>query len=329
MTISRTREYSLLHWLSKNIDEDFMMRSTLLAMLILICSTSSALAQKKSKSVVQEGVSLEAATAEVYKTIGNVELKIYRFDPKDHKPSDRRPAIVFFFGGGWKGGDPKQFANHCAALADRGMVAMTADYRVSSRHHTKAIDCVEDAKSAIRWVRANASRLGIDPTRVAAGGGSAGGHLAACTGLVPGYEKSSESTQISSVPNALVLFNPALILDNVEGEESIPAAKLEELRERIGDDLKKVSPVHHVRTDAPPTIIFHGRADTTVPYRTAEVFAKAMQKSGNRCELVGYDDKAHGFFNFGRDNNTSYRETLAATDRFLVSLGYLPAADSK
>lgn len=304
------------------------MRSSLLGLLIFACLTNAAYAQKKAKLPVLAGASLEDATAEVYKTIGDVALKINIFNPKDHKASDQRPAVVFFFGGGWKNGDPKQFANHCAYLADRGMVAMNADYRVATRHQTKAVDCVEDAKSAIRWVRLNAARLGIDPGRVVAGGGSAGGHLAACTGVVPGFEKSTEDTRVSSVPNAMILFNPALVLDNVEGEEPIPKEKLEELRERIGDEPKKISPVHHVAKGAPPTIVFHGRADTTVPYRTAEVFNEAMKKSGNRCELVGYADKVHGFFNYGRDEeNSGFRDTIAATDRFLVSLGYLEAID--
>jgi len=304
------------------------MRSSLLGLLIFACLTNAAQAQKKVKPPTLEGASLDDATSEVYKTIGDVGLKIYIFNPKDHKASDQRPAVVFFFGGGWEGGDPKQFANHCAYLAARGMVAMTADYRVATRHQTKAIDCVEDSKSAIRWVRMNASRLGIDPNRVAAGGGSAGGHLAACTGVVSGFEKSSEDTGISSAPNAMILFNPALVLDNVEGEEPISSEKLVELRDRIGDDPKKISPVHHVTQGAPPTIIFHGRADTNVPYRTAEIFTEAMKKNGNRCELFGFADKVHGFFNYGRDeDNSGYLETMAATVRFLVSLGFLEAID--
>jgi len=207
---------------------------------------------------------------------------------------------------------------------------MTAEYRIASVHHTKAVDCVADAKSAIRWVRSNASRLGIDPNRIAAGGGSAGGHLAACTGVIPGFEDSSDASRVSSIPNALLLFNPALVLANIEGEEPIPQEKQDELLERIGEDPKKISPAHHVKLGAPPTIIFHGRADTTVPYRTAEIFTEAMHKARNRCELVGFADKIHGFFNFGRDDNTGYVETIAAADRFLVSLGYLaPVAVSK
>ena len=94
-----------------------------------------------------------------------------------------------------------------------------ADYRVRSRHNTLAVTCVEDGKSAVRWIRKNAERLGIDPNRIAAGGGSAGGHVAACAGVVPGLDAANESVEISSVPNALALFNPAMMLAPIEGFE--------------------------------------------------------------------------------------------------------------
>ena len=145
------------------------------------------------------------ARTETYKTIGDVDLKLWIFDPPNHKKNDPRPAIVFFFGGGWKAGNPAQFEQHCRYLASQGMVAMTADYRVLSRHKSLANKAVEDAESAIRWVRENAQRLGVDPNRVAAGGGSAGGHLAACLGAVPALNEQA-SKKTSSVPNALALF---------------------------------------------------------------------------------------------------------------------------
>lgn len=99
-------------------------------------------------------------------------------------------------------------------------------------------------------------------------------------------------------------------------------------KERLGAEPSELSPVHHVQAGAPPTIIFHGKTDETVPYRTAEAFATAMRKAGNRCELVGYDEQAHGFFNFGRGDGRYYNETLAVADAFLVSLGYLPPPHS-
>jgi acetyl esterase/lipase len=280
-------------------------------------------AQDRRKKAANYPPRLEGAKVEVYKKIGDVELNIYVYNPKDHQPTDQRPAAVFFFGGGWKSGTPQQFEQQCKYLASRGMVAMTADYRVLSRHGTKAKECVTDAKSAIRWVRQEAKRLGVDPNRIVAGGGSAGGHIAGCTGVIAGFEESSEDLAISSKPNAMALFNPALVLARVDDQDPLPADQVRDLAERMGVDPKAISPYHHVAAGVPPTIIFHGRGDTTVPYKTAEQFASAMKKSGNRCELIGYEDQPHGFFNHGRGENKYFEATLDSLDSFLVSLGYL------
>lgn len=269
----------------------------------------------------------EGARAEVYKEIGDVKLSLHVFEPATG-PKTGRPAIVFFFGGGWTSGNPKQFEQHCRYLAARGMVAITADYRVASRHQVKAAVCVADAKSAIRWVRENARRLGIDPKRVAAGGGSAGGHLAAAAATLPLFDEPKENRSVSSIPDALVLFNPALVLAPFEGI-ALDGFESRVSAERMGAEPTKLSPVHHVKKGTPPTIIFHGRADTTVPYATAEGFTRVMQKAGNRCELVGFDGQAHGFFNYGRGDNSNYRATLVGMDAFLVSLGYLPKESGK
>jgi len=156
---------------------------------------------------------------ETYKTIGDVKLDMTIQLPDGWKPEDKRPAIVFFFGGGWSSGSPTQFENQARYLASRGLVAMAADYRVKSRQGVKAVSCVADAKSAIRWVRANAVRLGIDPHRVAAGGGSAGGHLAAAVAVLPGLDDPADDKSVSCVPDVLVLFNPALVLAPIEGAD--------------------------------------------------------------------------------------------------------------
>ena len=126
----------------------------------------------------------------VYKKIGDVELKLHLYESKSE--NKKRPAIVFFFGGGWTGGSPKQFFPHCEHFASLGMVAISAEYRVKSRHGTTPFECVKDGKSAIRYVRANAKKLGIDPKKIIAGGGSAGGHVAACTGTIEGHEEKGE-----------------------------------------------------------------------------------------------------------------------------------------
>jgi acetyl esterase/lipase len=267
---------------------------------------------------------MDGARVEVYKAAAGVSLNAYIFEPAGHKSSDRRPAIVFFFGGGWRSGSPQQFEQQSRYLASRGMVAIAADYRVASRHSVKAVDCVRDAKSAIRWVRANAARLGIDPKRIAAGGGSAGGHLAAAAGVIEGLDEPDENSGVSSRPDAMVLFNPAVVLAPVAGLD--PRRDISGLEERLGIEPRALSPYHHIRKGAPPAIIFHGKADTTVPYATVELFAKKMTEQGNRCELVGFEGQSHGFFNFGRGGGQGYRETLRKTDEFLASLGYLKGA---
>lgn len=260
------------------------------------------------------------ARTETYKQIDGDTLNLWVFEPKNHQASDSRPAIVFFFGGGWKQGTPAQFEHHCRYLASRGMVAITADYRVLGRQGTFADKCISDAKSAIRYVRGNAKRLGIDPDRIVAAGGSAGGHLAACTGVVTGFDEPSEELTTRSVPDALALFNPALVLSPYDGV-SLPAEKVVEIAERAGAPLEKIAPISYIREGLPPTIIFHGMADTTVPFATAQKYADLATAAGNRCELDGYRDAAHGFFNYGRGEH--YARTVHRLDRFLTSLGYL------
>jgi acetyl esterase len=276
-------------------------------------------AETNTKS--NDALAFDGARAEVYKTIGDVSLKVHIFEPAGHKLADKTPAIVFFFGGGWKGGTPKQFEQHCRYLASRGLVAMTADYRVASRHKTTAKECVQDGKSAVRWVRTNAARLGVDPNRIAAGGGSAGGHVAACTAVLEGWEEPGESSAVSCVPNALVLFNPAMALAPFEGAPPTDTAKVGDLAARMGTDPINLSPTHHVRAGIPPTIQFFGTNDDLGI--GAKLFHQHMLSAGNRSEFKLYDGHKHGFFNFGRNDNVQFALTLAEADRFLASLGYL------
>jgi acetyl esterase/lipase len=258
---------------------------------------------------------MEGADVAVYKTAGDVRLNAYVFKPAGWQATDKRPAVVFFFGGGWTNGSPARFEQHCRYFAGRGMVAVAADYRVKSRHGVSPDACVADAKSAVRWLRANAAKLGVDPKRVAAGGGSAGGHIAACAAVIAGFDEAGEDRAVSSKPDALVLFNPAL---DVESDR---------FKHRFGEHAADLSPVAHVRPGAPPTIIFHGKADTTVPYTVVERFTQLMKEAGNRCEIVGFEGQQHGFFNYrGPDGGPIYRQTVKQADAFLVSLGYLPAA---
>lgn len=250
-----------------------------------------------------------------YKTIEDTKLDLYIFSPDS---PTHAPAIVFFFGGGWQNGTPQQFEFQCRELAKRGMVAITADYRVASRHGVKPTACVADARSAVRWIREHAEELGIDPNRIAAAGGSAGGHIAACSALIDRFDEPSEDKKISATPNALVLFNPALVLAPIDGfDASGFGTRVPE--DRLGTLPINLSPAHHITKETPPTIIFHGKQDTTVPFDSAVAFSKIMTQLGNRCELKAYDGQKHSFFN----NDRFKQETLDQTDAFLVSLGWL------
>jgi acetyl esterase/lipase len=253
----------------------------------------------------------------VYKTVGDTELKLHIFKPEAHKASDQRPAIVFFFGGGWNGGSPSQFYPHCEYLAKRGMVAMSADYRVKSRNGTSPRECVQDGKSAVRWIRQHAGELGVDPDKVLAGGGSAGGHVAAATGTTSGLEEEGEDLTVSSRPNALVLFNP--VYDNSSDGYGY---------DRVKEYWREISPMHNISENTPPTIVFLGTNDKLIPVETAEKYKQLMEDQGRRCDLHLYADQPHGFFNYGKADN--YEKTVEQMDRFLVSLGYLrgePTAD--
>ena len=263
------------------------------------------------------------ARAFTYKEASQTELKLWVVQSEKQTKAGKRPAIVFFFGGGWKGGTPAQFEKQCQYLASRGMVAITADYRVSSRHQTKATACVEDGKSAVRWIRQNASKLGIDRDKVAAGGGSAGGHVAAAIATIDGFESQGEDLDISSRPDALALFNPAVSLDNIGKEFIMPEEKKAILPDRVGTSPRKLSPYHHIDKNLPPTIIFHGTEDEAVPFVTVRLFQEKASGLGLSCKLVSFPGKPHGFFNWGRFENKPFIQSMLETDLFLTKLGWL------
>ena len=145
-----------------------------------------------------------------------------------------------------------QFVPQSEYFASRGLVAISADYRIESKHKTTPDKAVEDARSAVRFVRANAAKLGIDPDKLIAGGGSAGGHLAACTALLDGFD-AADDPKVSCKPNALVLYNPALNLTLLK-DRPIPGADGQDVAQAI-------SPTLYLTKSAPPAVIFFGTGD--------------------------------------------------------------------
>lgn len=249
---------------------------------------------------------IKDARVEVYRTVADTELKLYLLGESDLEHP--KPAIIFFFGGGWKGGSPEQFQKQSRHLAKRGMIAICADYRVNKRQGVKPVECVKDGKACLAWVRANSKRLGIDPNRICAAGGSAGGHVAACTGTLSGLGSDER-------PNAMILFNPVTLLADL-GEWKVSYGKNRDL----GIKPELLSPCHHIGKHTPPTLIMHGTGDTTVDFQTARAFETILKKANRPVTLVSYPKQGHGFFNRGKN----FTATLAESDRFLVALGWLP-----
>ncbi len=244
----------------------------------------------------------------VYKTVDTVSLTMDIYYPPDFDAAKSYPAMVFFFGGGWKVGTVKQFEPHAKYLSGRGIICFLADYRVETRQHTTPFESLKDAKSAIRYLRKNAVQLHIDPSKIIASGGSAGGHLAAATALVKGFNEPGEDLTVSAVPDALVLFNP--VIDNGPGGYGY---------DRIGERYKDFSPLHNIHKGAPPAVFFLGTKDKLIPVATAEYFKTVMERVGSRCDLFLYEGQEHGFFKNG--NRDYYYRTLLETDIFLTSLG--------
>ena len=255
-------------------------------------------------------LSANAQEEVIYKQIDTTKLIMEVHRPAMIEVGQKYPALVFFFGGGWKGGSLKHFEPHAKYFSKRGLVCFLVDYRVESRQHSTPFESLKDAKSAIRYIRAHAKEFQIDPNKIIASGGSAGGHLAAATALIQAYNEASDDLMVSARPNALVLFNP--VIDNGPGGYG---------HKRVGAAYKDFSPLHNIEQGAPPTVFFLGTKDQLIPVATAKYYKTVMENVGSRCDLHLFDGETHGFFNYAKFKN--YKETVSITDVFLQSLGYL------
>ncbi len=251
---------------------------------------------------------IRGARVETYREIDDIALKVWIVGEK--KENEAKPAIVLFFGGAWSFGSPDNLLRHARYLSQRGMICLLADYRVANRHGVKIADCVEDGKAAVAWTRKNADRLGIDSSKIAAGGASAGGHLAACSAFVPGFGNEER-------PDALLLFNPALILSPFKGEDFGYDKRLS--AGMVGADPEAISPIHHLTEKAPPTWITHGDLDTIVPIKMVKTFRDEMKERGAICELLVAGFMPHAF----HYRDPWFTKVMSGAERFFESLGWL------
>ncbi len=243
-----------------------------------------------------------------YKQIDTLKLGLKLYYPASFQIGQTYPTIVFFFGGGWNGGTTKQFEPHALHYVAKDVITVLVDYRVKTRHNTTPFESLKDAKSAIRYLRKNAQKLGIDANRIVGSGGSAGGHLAAACFTNESINEPTDDVAISAKPNVLVLFNP--VIDN--GKDGYGF-------ERIGERYVEFSPMHNIQKGFPPTIFFLGTNDSLIPIETARKFKQKIEEVGSRCDLFLFENQGHGFFN----KEPFLSETILKADAFLQSIDYL------
>ena len=225
------------------------------------------------KFVPPPSQSLPGATSFTYKEVGDRALRIHVFAPSGDGRS--RPAAVFFYGGGFRMGDTASYVELAKAFVAHGYVAALADYRVLCRDRVTPMAGIDDAEAAHHWLLDHAAELGVDRRRVVLVGGSAGGQLAAAAAL-------RELPHLR--PAALVLFNPVTDLTVGPWAQDMTPAQ-------VAAYSASALPI----AGLPPTIIFHGTADTTVPIKTARDFCDRALAANRTCKLVEYAGVGHSF----------------------------------
>ena len=159
-----------------------------LVFLLLIAGIQSSFGQQNRILISADKIA--------YKKIDTTTLNLHVYKHLNFKKENTYNCILFFHGGGWNNGNPDLFKRQAMYFASRGMIAISAEYRIKSKHCTTPFEAVEDAKSAIRFVIKNAKEMNINPYMIAAGGGSAGGHLAAACGNIEGIDNRSEERRV-------------------------------------------------------------------------------------------------------------------------------------
>lgn len=259
-----------------------------------------------------------------YKTIDDDGLKLFVFEPNDFKPTDKRPAVVFIHGGGWKQGNPDQMMPLARYFATRGAVGISVQYRLAKeRGGTTIYDCLADCKSAVRYIRANAAKMGIDPNQIALGGDSAGGHLAAAVGILRDFDDAKDDSNVSCVPNAMILLNPVVDMTTVPWLKEVPGYVAGSSSETPAERLKGMSPIAEIRKNLPPVLLMHGTADKVVPIEQAERFDKEYVKAGNTCKFISMDGVDHAFAIVGYGKPAQIVQTLTEIDKFLADMKWL------
>ncbi len=258
---------------------------------------------------------------------------IFVFRPEGHSADDKRPAVICITGGGWRGGRPEYFFPHCRYFSSRGAVSFSIRYRLCTSKGVAGLKeverCLDDCKAAVRYVRENAAKYGVDPDRIAVAGDSAGGHLAACLVTLDGIAEP-DNAKVSSMANAAICYNPCMdmndpLLQKIFFDKDLwnPDEKGRSQNPAISKLASRLSPIDHVKAGQPPMLIMHGSVDKVINIEQAHRMKKTVEAAGNRCDLVVLEGVNHAFTIHGYGSEESIVQSLHDADMFLESLGYL------
>lgn len=227
----------------------------------------------------------------VFGTGGGRELTCDVFTPPDDRAD--RTGVLILHGGGWQNGDKSQLRGYGIQLARYGFLCVCSEYRLSSEAVWPAQ--IEDAKAAVRWLRANAMSLGVDPGKIAVTGNSAGAHLALMVAATPDvavFEGEGGHDGVSSACAAVVAIYPPTLLRTGDIGDAIANLFGGEINEEKQD---AASPLTYAHRHFPPTMLIHGNADEIVPVEASLAMYRALADAGAAVELHVYDGAPHAF----------------------------------
>ena len=216
----------------------------------------------------------------VYKQVDNESLKLDITHLKGIKKS--APVLIFIHGGAWKSGQKEDYKVYTHYFAKLGYVTVSLQYRLLPKYHFP--DCVEDVKSAVRWVASNASNYFIDAENIALVGGSAGGHLAMLVGYSSDSDKfdcsSTDSLVNTKVKAVIDFYGPVDFSPYSEENQHLVDNFVNQPYKKDSQILKEASPLTYISKDDPPTLIFHGTIDELVPISQSDLLKKELDRVG-------------------------------------------------
>ena len=237
---------------------------------------------------------------------GGRSLKADIFLPPLEEKS--RPAVLFIHGGGWIEGDRSQLRGYGILLARLGFVCMCNSYRLSNESIWPAQ--IQDVNCAIRYLRANATDLGLDPNRIGVSGNSAGGHLslmAAATNYDQIFEGEGGSNEVSSEIKAVCAIYPPTTIRQLEMLNPLENAFLMLMgKEAKKEDFDKASPLNYVTEDYPPCMLIHGSTDSVVRLKDSTKFYEKLIEFNRPASLHIFSEEEHAF-----DGEPDYGRAIA------------------